>query len=120
MSFGTSVVTLNEFTGTGPRDSMGQQGVTTDVVTAPGCRHRPLTFAETVELEFDIATEFWRTTIPTGELQSDVRAKVLAVKNNDTISIDSQTYQIIGGIRHHLDMEGRPFKATIISKKQHG
>ena len=71
-------------------------------------------------MEFDVATEVWKTTIPVGEYDAALRATVLAIKSNDVIQVDGVQYQIIGGIRHHVDMDGSPFKATIVSKKHIG
>lgn len=120
MPFGGDTVTLVNTQESGSSDALGNLPITETLVNAPGCRHRPLTFAETAELQFDISTEFWRTTIPIGEYETSLLNKVLAIKGNDVVRINGQDYQIIGGIRPHDDMEGLPFKATIISKKHIG
>lgn len=120
MPFGAQTVTMVDLEKTGSPDELGNFTLAETLTNAPGCRHRPLTFKETAEMQFDIATEYWRTTIPTLEYGSSLLSRVLAIKPNDVIRVGGQDYQIEGGIRHHVDMEGRPFKATIISKKHIG
>lgn len=120
MSFGGQTVTFVSYTDTGTPGALGTYQQTETLTSAPGCRHRPLTFNETAEFDVDIATEMWRTTIPVGEYSPELRAAVLAVKANDAIRVDGVQYKIMGGIRHHVDMDGSPFKATLISKKQIG
>jgi len=93
-----------------------QEEATYDVT---GCHHRPLTFKETAELEFDIATEMWRTTIPIGEYSPSVRDQVLALQPDDVIRVDGVQYSIIGGVRPFKDFTSS-FKATIISKRHIG
>lgn len=119
MPFGIDTVTFVSFEETGTPDSLGNRKLAEVLTPAPWCRHRPLTFTETAELQFDVATEVWKTTIPTGEYDPTLRTKVLAAKSNDVIRVDDVDYQIIGGIRPFKDERGH-FKATIMSKKQIG
>lgn len=116
MPFGVDVVILVSIDETGASDALGQKPLSEVPTVAPGCRHRPLTFTETAELQFDIATEMWKTTIPTGEYGPALRAKILAAKSNDVIRVNGQQYQIVGGIQPFKD-NNTHFKATIISKK---
>lgn len=120
MPFGGQVVSFVSRVASGTPDELGVQTLTETTVVALGCRHRPLTFTETAEAQIDIATRPWRTTIPVGEYDAVLRAAVLAIKPDDVIRVDGVQYQIIGGIRHHVDMDGNPFKATIISQEQIG
>lgn len=89
------------------------------LIVMPGCHHRPLTYAEKVELNFDVATEMWKTTIPIGEYNETLQDVILALEPDDTLRIHGQEYQIDGGVRPHYDFS-RLFKATIISKKHIG
>jgi hypothetical protein len=123
MSLGGQTITFLSYTPTGVSDSLGQQTLTETAVAAAGCRHRPLTFREMVELEFDIATEVWKSTIPINELMAqnpDAYNAVMTVKPQDAISVDGIVYQVLGGVRPHPDMDGNPYKATLISTKQIG
>ena len=120
MPFGNQVITFLFFEETGLADELGNYGLSVTSVDAPGCRFRPLTFAETAESQLDIATQPWRGTIPVGEYSQELRDTILAVQPDDVIRVDGVDYQIIGGIRHHVDMGGEPFKATIISHRQMG
>ena len=120
MPFGGQTITFVSRTASGTPDELGMQTLTEDEVDVPGCRHRPLTFAETAEAQIDVATQPWRSTIPVGEYSADLRDAVLAIRPGDQIRVDDVTYQIVGGIRHHVDMDGSPFKATLISQRQVG
>ena len=120
MPFGTSVVTLKNLDSTGVPDELGNYPLTSVVTVFPGCRHRPMTFQETVDANYDVATQVWKTTIPLTEYGSSLIAALLAAEPDSVIEVDGQEYQIIGGVRPHGDMDGTPFKATIISQKQIG
>jgi hypothetical protein len=89
------------------------------LIVMPGCRHRPLTHTEKAELEFNVGTEMWKTTIPIGEYSEELRAAILALQHDDTLRIHGNEYRIEGGVRPHDDFV-RPFKATIISEKHIG
>lgn len=119
MPFGHKVVTLVKHADADTPGELGTYPQVETLVTAPGCRHRPLTFKETAELQFDVATQFWKTTIPIGEYSSVLYAQFLTVLPDDTIRVDGIEYSIIGGVEIFDDFTG-PFKATIISKKHTG
>lgn len=120
MPFGGQAITFVDLTvdKSGPADELGHYPINQSATVAPGCRHRPLTFKERVELDLDAATEWWRSTIPVFEYAAPLKAAVMTAKTNDVIQVDGVTYQIDGGVRTHPDMAGVPFKATIISKLQ--
>lgn len=111
MSFGRQTVifvTISEDPDS--RDRYNQpQKVRTEVPVA-GCRFRPLTFREKLELG-DIATEVWRCTAPP-------HPAVMGAKAIDEVIVDGVTYQIIGGARTFADMVGRPFKITVQCEKR--
>jgi len=108
--FGGQTVTFVSFEDSGVPDALGRYAQVETTVDVAGCRHRPLTFKETAEYALDTATEFWRTTAPP-------EAAVLAAKPDGVVRVDGVTYQIIGGPRHHVDLDGSPFKVTLISKR---
>lgn len=122
MPFGGQTITFVDIdlTGDAGGDEMGEREPVETTTPAPGCRHRPLTFKESAELEFNVATEVWRSTIPVCEYDAVLREKVLSAKSTDVIEVDGKRYRIIGGIRHHPDMDGNPFKVTIISERTYG
>lgn len=120
MSYGTKTVTFVNFVEAGSPGALGTYAVTETLVDAPGCRHRPLTFKETAELDTDVATELWKTTVPIGEYGATLYAQVMACKNTGVLRVDGIDYQIIGGVRPHDDMDGAPFKMTILSQRQIG
>lgn len=108
--FGGQVVTFVKITPTGVYGDRGTPELAETSTQVPGCRHRPLTFQETIELNLDTATEWWKTTAP------PVPA-VLAATANDEIEEAGRRYQIHGGIRPFPDMDGQPYKVTIVSKR---
>jgi hypothetical protein len=120
MPFGNQTISFVNRTTTGAPDELGNYPLAETTTDAPGCRHRPLTFSETAEFQMDIATQPYKTTIPIGEYSADLRELVLAIKPNDVIRVTGVEFQIIGGIRHHPNMDSSPFKATLISRRQVG
>lgn len=120
VAFGTAVVTLTHYVNTGTPDELGEYQQNEVNVAAPNCRHRPLTFQETIDLGIDIATQPWRTTLPTHTYSPTILNALAALNPNDVIKVNGQDYQIIGGERPFDDLAGNPFKATIISQKQIG
>jgi len=120
MSFGLDTVTFVSFVESGTPGALGTYAVTEQTVDAPGCHHRPLTFKETAELDTDVATELWKTTIPIGEYDATLRAAVTAATNTGVIRVGGVDYQIIGGVRPHDDLDIGPFKMTILSQRQVG
>lgn len=119
MPFGNKTVSIVGRSDAPTPGVLGTYPQVEELTAMPGCHHRPLTFKETAELEFDIATEWWKTTIPIGEYSPTLLDKVLAIAPGDAVRVDGVTYEIVGGVRPHNDFTG-PFKATIISKKQTG
>lgn len=119
MPFGPDVVKLVSLTNAAVPGEMGTYAKVEKVTEAPGCHHRPLTFSETAELQYDIATELWRTTVPIGEYSPELRAAILAVTAGDLIRVDGTEYRIVGGIRPFKDFS-KLFKVTIVSQKQSG
>lgn len=113
MSFGGQTVTFVTVTDTGVAGRLGTKGQSESATAVSGCRHRPLTFEETAEYDTNVTTEMWKTTAPPDPA-------VLAAKSNDLIRVNGVTYQLIGGPRPHPDMDGRPFKVTLVSKLGRG
>ena len=119
MPFGPDVVQLVSLTDSAVPGELGTYPQLETIIEAPGCHHRPLTFSETAELEYDIATEAWKTTIPIGEYSEGLRASVLSITAGDKIRVDGKEYQIVGGVRAFKDFS-RLFKATILSQRHIG
>jgi hypothetical protein len=125
VSFGGQTITFvdRDQDKTGEPDELGHYPLKNTGVDAPGCRHRPMTFKEAMELGYEVGTEVWKSTIPIGEYFSDATkaaayAAVVGAKAADVIVVDGVTYQIDVGVRPHPDMAGIPFTATLISKLQ--
>lgn len=121
MPFGNDTITfVRKIPGVGPADELGHIAPTELRVDAPNCRHRTLSLKETAETEFDVATELWKSTIPIGEYPEPLQQSLMATQPIDHIEVNGRSYQIIGGVRWHPDMDSRPFKVTIMSQKQTG
>lgn len=117
MSFGVDTVTFVSFSDSATPGELGTYPQTETLTSAPGCRHRPLTFQEIHELGFDVATEVWKTTVPIGEYSNALRVQIMAMQPDDVIRVEGVEYQIIGGVRPFKDFTGW-FKATIFSRRQ--
>lgn len=119
MPFGTDSVTLVARVDSPTVGELGTYDQTEVTLELPGCHHRPMTFTETAELQFDVGTEVWKTTVPIREYDPSVRAALLAVKPDDRLRVGGVEYNIVAGVRAHNDFSG-PFKATIVSNKHTG
>lgn len=119
MPFGPDTVELVSLTNAATPGELGTYAKVETITEAPGCHHRPLTFSETAELQYDIATEMWRTTIPIGEYSPELRDAVLAITAGDVIRVNGTEYRIVGGVRPFKDFSTL-FKATIMSQKHTG
>lgn len=120
MRFGGQTITLTNFEKVGDPDEDGNYELQEVSHSAPWCRHRPMSYQETVDADLDVATEWWRSTVPIHEYSAPVKAAIIGLQPMATIDVDGQTYQVNAGARTHPDMNGTPFKSTIISKKQTG
>lgn len=122
--FGNQTLTFTSFQKVGVADELGNYELQEVTNTAPWCRHRPMTFQETVDAELDVATEWWRSTIPVHEYDSTLQNIIMALKPESEFAVaggvSGGQYQMHGGPRTHPDMDGSPFKTTIVSKKQIG
>lgn len=87
-----------------------------------GCRHRPLAplggtgpgaamTEEQPEIGVSVETEWWKSTCPPDPI-------VMAAKASDVIEVDGMRFLIISRIKVFRDMDGRPFKVTVISERQ--
>ena len=110
MSFGGQTVTFVTFTLDGVADNLGIKAEQSTEVEVTGCRFRPLTAAETADTEFDVATEIWKCTAPP-------TSTVLAADSTGYLRCDGDTYAIVGGPQLFPDMNGQPFKVTILAQK---
>lgn len=119
MPFGPDTVELVSLTNATTPGELGTYAKVETITEAPGCHHRPLTFSETAELQYDIATELWRTTIPIGEYSELLREAVLGITAGDLIRVDGREYRIVGGVQPFKDFSTL-FKATIVSQKHTG
>ena len=119
MPFGHHVISIVTYVDGPTKGELGtypQVPVTTNL---PGCRHRPLTFQETAELQFDVGTQLWKSTIPVGEYATPVVDMLRAVLPDATITVAGVEYSVIGGVEVFDDFAG-PFKATVYSKRHIG
>lgn len=117
MPFGPDTVTFVSYSDAATPGELGTYPQVETLTNAPHCHHRPLTYQETLELGYDVATEMWKTTIPIGEYSDALRQQIVSAQNDDAIRVDGTQYRIVGGVMPFKDFTGW-FKATVISKKQ--
>jgi len=117
--FGGHTVTLLIRTATGGRDRLGVQQATETTMHAPGCHHRTLTGREVESFAAAPATAVWKTTIPVVAYDEPLRAAVLGLKPSDAIAVGGQELEVTQ-VRIHSDMDGSPYKVTVISKVDRG
>lgn len=111
--FGNTTVGFVTITTSGEPDEFGVYPETETVVEVPGCRHRPLNATEAAEVGVSIGTQVWKTTAPP-------EAAAIAAKSTGHLKVGDDTFHIVGGAQPFSDMGSRPFKVTILSKKQEG
>jgi hypothetical protein len=96
----------------GALDELGIPAQVRTTVNVPGCRFRPLSAAETVDLT-DVATEVWKCTAPPS-------AAALVDATGELVH-DGVTYQVIGGPKPYPDaFRSDTFKVTVMCEKQVG
>lgn len=119
MPFGHHTLTLVSYVDAALPGELGTYPQIELLTDFPGCRHRPLTFQETAELQFDVATELWKSTVPIGEYSPTLRNQLIAMKPDAKLRVGTDQYSVIGGVEPFDDFTA-PFKATIYSKKHIG
>lgn len=92
------------------RDRYNNPTLVRTQVGVPGCRFRPLSAQEKIELG-DIVTDPWKCTAPP-------KAAVINARSGDEVLVGGVTYQILGGPRVFPDMQGTLFKVTIICERR--
>ncbi|MCV7255340.1 hypothetical protein H7J86_24560 [Mycobacterium hackensackense] len=110
-SFGGQVVTVVSRVNTGTRGRVGTLQQTPSPVDVPGCRHRPLSVKETAEYDLDTSTQVWKTTAPPV-------AAVTELKVDGELLVDEKAFKVVAGPQVFVDMDGNPFKVTILSIRQ--
>jgi hypothetical protein len=116
-TFGSDLVTFVSYSDAATPGELGTYPQVETLIDAPNCHHRPLTFQETIELGYHVATAMWKTTIPIREYSDALRQQIFAVQPDDVIRVNGTQYLIVGGVMPHKDFSGW-FKATVLSKKQ--
>lgn len=104
-----------------PADELGHFPRIQTITALPGCRHRPLTFNEVIELGYEVGTEMWKSTVPIGvydQSNSPALTALYAMRQGESFIVAGRKYEIVVAARPHDDLAGRPFKATIVSKRQ--
>lgn len=119
-AFGTAVITLQHFVPTGDADDWGEYTMVAQETDLDRCRHRPLSARELVELGYTVGDMRWKATLPTHLYDDTQMSALLELQHDDLIVVNGQDYQVDGGVKPFDDLNGSPFKATIITKKQTG
>lgn len=109
--FGNQTVTFVTVTeNLAVRDRYNQPTKVRVGVAVPNCRFRPMTAQETIDLG-DVVNDPYKCTAPPV-------AAVLAADSIDEVVVAGVTYQIVGGVRVFPDLDGDPFKVTVICERR--
>ena len=95
MPFGGSTIELVSVEKVGEPNELGEYTTAETVTQLQGCRHRTMSLKEQNELEFDIGTTTWKSTIPLFEYSQQVQAKVLGLKHRDVIRVGGVEFEIM-------------------------
>jgi hypothetical protein len=107
--FGDQTVTFVAITD-GAKDRLGIPAEVATPVAVTGCRFRPFSVEETVNIT-DVATEMWKCTAPPV-------AAVLSAKSIDRLIHKNITYDLVGSIKPFNDASDQVYKVTVMCKKQ--
>ena len=110
---GTTVVFVTLTEDLNNRDKYNTPVVVRTEVPVEGCRFRPLTAKEKIDIGTDLITDPWKATCPPDPA-------VIGAKAIDEVKVDGTTYQIVGGVRTFDDQGGKPFKTTVIAQRSTG
>lgn len=117
MTFGSQTVKFITITdGTPDRNNVATPVRTP--VTVSGCRFRPLTFREKVDVT-DVATEIWKLTAPAdaGALAAESVDEVVYDGSTNPADVAGNRFQIVGGVQPFNDMGSTVFKVTVLCQK---
>lgn len=111
MTFGGQTVTFVNYTDTGSPGRVGTIPQTPNPIAVTGCRHRPLSFKEAAEYDLNTSTQVWKTTAPPV-------AAVLALEVDGELRENGGVFKAIAGPQVFNDLDGKPFKVTILSQRK--
>ncbi|SHU12695.1 Uncharacterised protein [Mycobacteroides abscessus subsp. abscessus] len=109
-SFGRTTITFVTVTeDVNDLDEFGKPALIRTPTDVTGCHFRPLPATEKYE-PGNIVVSPWKATCPPV-------AAAMNAKATDEVVVDGVTYQIVGGPRVFGDLNGRPFKVTVIAQR---
>lgn len=110
-SFGKQTITFVTVTeDTSVLDAYGKPALIRTPTDVTGCHFRPLPATQTITDNGQIVTNPWRATCPPD-------AAAINAKTRDELVVDGVTYKIVGGPRVFGDLDGRPFKVSIVVQR---
>jgi hypothetical protein len=108
--FGSDPVEISQLVPGDDKDGWGTPDDEIEWEPLAGCRFRPLSTKETIEL-FEKATEAWKLTSPP-------HALLLQATASSLIRHKGRIYEMDGAPRPFTDASGANFKVTVICKRQ--
>lgn len=117
MTFGGQTVKFVTITdGTPDRNNIATPVRT--AVTVSGCRFRPLTFKEKVDVT-DIATEVWKLTAPPDPAVTSAASidQVVYDGTDNPSDVEANRFDIVGGVQPFNDFGSSVFKVTVLCQK---
>jgi hypothetical protein len=103
-------VTFVTFTIGATRGELGMKVETPVETSVEGCRFRPMHAEEIQASGFDAGMQMWRCTAPYDGVTS-------TIDDNGYLMYGGATFAVIGGAQPFTDMDGAPFKVTILAQK---
>lgn len=119
MTAGNQTLTFVGFVNTGAPGRHGTIPQSERKVDVPFCRHRPLSSKESAEFDLNTATKAWKTTVILSPLDEAQTAAVLGLDADGELrDAKGVVFKVIAGPEVFPDMDGQPFKVTILSERK--
>ena len=121
-SLGSQTVTIVHAAPSGSPDALGDYPMTLTRTAVAGCVHEPISARggggsgpalaeQATEAGVTVATDWFLTTAPP-------HPALLAATSADTLEVDGQVFQIIGGIKRFTNFAGQLEHVSILSERQ--
>ena len=119
MTAGNQTITFVGFSDTGTPVRVGTYKQGEHKVDVPYCRHRTLSSKEAAEYDLNTSTQVWKTTVILSALIPTQTAAVLGLQADGELrDTNGAAFKVIAGPEVFPDLDGEPFKVTILSQRK--